>query len=78
MKTPIDFETEVGEGNDLAQLNVIGKFGAAIAIFIALILFIPNPIEGRITIAALALVIGTVSVLMIKAGSSQISKNGAP
>jgi len=69
MKTPIDFETEVGEGNDLAQLNVIGKFGAAIALFIALMLIIPNPLQGRLIIAALALVIGILSGLMIKAGS---------
>ena len=76
MKTPINFETEVGEGNDTAQLNVIGKFGAAIAAFIALMLIIPNPLEGRFVIAALALVIGSVSALMIKAGSGKVSKRG--
>ena len=69
MRTPIDFKTEVGESNDLAQLNVIGKFGAAITIFITFMLIIPNPIEGRLAIAALALIIGSVSGLMIKAGS---------
>ena len=76
MKTPINFETEVGEGNDTAQLNVIGKFGAAIAAFIALMLIIPNPLEGRFVIASLALVIGSVSALMIKAGSGKVSKRG--
>lgn len=70
MKTPIDFETEVGEGNDLAQLKVIGKFGAAIAIFIAFMLLIPNPLNGRLSIAALSLIIGCISALMIKAGSN--------
>jgi len=69
MKTPIDFETEIGEGNDLAQLNLIGKFGISIAAFIALMLIIPNPLEGRLVIAVLALVIGIISTLMIKAGS---------
>ncbi len=68
MKTPIDFEKEIGEGNDLRQLNVIGRFGAAVAIFIALLLFIPNPLYGRLAILALSLVIGGVSVLMIWAG----------
>jgi len=48
---------------------VIGKFGAAIAVFIAFMLIIPNPLEGRFAIAALALVIGSVSAFMIKAGS---------
>ena len=69
MKTPIDFESEVGEANDLAQLNVIGRFGAAIAGFIALMLFIPNPLDGRLAIATLALIIGSISALMIKASS---------
>ena len=69
MKTPIDFKAEIGEGNDRAQLKVIGRFGTAIAIFIALMLIIPNPTGGRMAIAALALIIGSVSALMIKAGS---------
>jgi SSS family transporter len=69
MKTPIDFETEVGEGNDLAQLKVIGRFGLAIAVFIGGMLIIPNPAEGRVAIAALALIIGSVSLLMVGAGS---------
>jgi len=69
MKTPINFETEVGEDNDLAQLKVIGRFGSAIAVFIAMMLIIPNPVGGRLSIAALALIIGSVSVLMIKAGT---------
>ena len=69
MKTPIDFEAEVGEGNDLAQLKTIGGFGAVIAVFIGLLLFIPNPANGRLAIAALALIIGSVSALMIRAGS---------
>lgn len=68
MKTPIDFEQEIGDGNDVRQLTAIGRFGAAVAGFIALLLVIPNPIEGRLAILALALVIGSVSALMIKAG----------
>lgn len=73
MKTPIDFDTEVGAGNDLAQLKTIGWFGAVIAIFIALLLMIPNPTGGRYAIAALAVIIGSVSALMIKAGSKATS-----
>jgi len=68
MKTPIDFEKEIGEGNDLRQLTAIGRFGVVVAGFIALLLFIPNPFEGRMAILVLALVIGGVSGLMIKAG----------
>ena len=76
MKTPIDFDAEIGQSNDLAQLKVIGWFGAAIAVFIALMLIIPNPVDGRLAITTLALIIGSVSGLMIKAGSKQLrSKN---
>lgn len=70
MKTPIDFEKEIGVGNDLRQLTTIGKFGATITCFIALFLFIPNPIEGRIAILALVSVIGIVSVVMLRMGKS--------
>ena len=69
MKTPIDFKTEVGESNDIAQLNIIGRFGLAIAAFIGLMLIIPNPIGGRLAITALAIIIGGISLLMIKASS---------
>ena len=74
MKTPIDFDAEIGQSNDLAQLKVIGWFGAAIAIFIALMLIIPNPVDGRLAITVLALIIGGVSALMIKAGSKQLRR----
>jgi len=69
MKTPIDFDAEVGEANDDKQLIIIGRFGAAIAAFVALMLIIPNPIEGRLTILSLALIIGGISAVMIRAGS---------
>ena len=74
VRTPIDFETEVGEDNDLTQLAVVGRFGAAIAVFVMLLLVIPNPVEGRIAIVVLALAIGGVSALMIKAGSKPITR----
>lgn len=73
VRTPIDFEDEIGAGNDLSQLAVIGRFGGAVAGFVALMLVIPNPVEGRIAILVLALAIGSVSAFMIKAGSKSTS-----
>jgi len=69
MRTPIDFEKEVGAGNDNQQLTLIGRFGAAVTAFVVLLLIIPNPLEGRLAILALAIMIGTISVLMLKAGN---------
>ena len=74
MKTPIDFEQEIGEGNDIRQLTAIGRFGVAIAVFIALLLFIPNPVEGRLAILVLALVIGGVSGLRLKQVGNPLSR----
>lgn len=73
VRTPINFEEEVGAGNDLSQLTVIGRFGASIAGFVALMLVIPNPTAGRIAILVLALAIGGTSALMIRAGSKSIA-----
>ncbi|WP_406684286.1 hypothetical protein N1F78_00730 [Seonamhaeicola sp. MEBiC1930] len=73
MLTPIDFEKEIGEGNDLKQLKAIGQFGLAITGFVLLLLLIPNPTEGRIAILILAITIGIVSLLMIKASNSKTS-----
>lgn len=72
MKTPIDFEKEIGEGNDLSQLTAIGRFGIAVASFIALMLIIPNPLEGRIVILVLAVIIGVISILMLRAGKEPV------
>lgn len=72
MKTPIDFEKEIGSGNDLSQLKIIGRFGLAITVFVFLLLFIPNPYEGRIAIAILALAIGIISALMLKAAQKTL------
>ena len=74
MKTPINFETEIGEGNDLTQLRVIGRFGLAIALFIAAMLIIPNPASGRLAIAILALIIGGISGLMIWRGKRALNR----
>ena len=70
MKTPIDFEKEIGEGNDMRQLTAIGGFGLAVSGFIALMLIIPNALAGRMAILALAVGIGLISLLMLKAGKA--------
>jgi peptidoglycan/LPS O-acetylase OafA/YrhL len=68
MHRPVDFASEVGAESDGRQLLVIGRLSAVVASFVLLLLFIPNPPEGRIAIVALSMVIGTVAVLLIVAG----------
>jgi SSS family solute:Na+ symporter len=50
MKTPVDFKKEVGEGTDRSQLKVIGGIACSAGGLILLLMFIPNPLEGRLSI----------------------------
>jgi Na+/proline symporter len=59
MKTPVDFKTEIGEANDGSQLAILGGFTATTGLLLFVLLLIPNPLEGRLLISALA---GTVSL----------------
>ena len=60
MKTPVDFEKEVGEGNDLSQLKIMGTFSAVIGVCICTLVFLPNPWSGRMVILFVG---GTVAVI---------------
>jgi SSS family transporter len=42
MHRPVDFAREVGPGNDLHQLTIIGRFAVGLGLLIALLLFIPG------------------------------------
>ncbi len=54
MFTPVDFRAEVGAVADFHQLRVIGRYALLMGALILLLLLIPNPVSGRVTIAALA------------------------
>ncbi|MFG0249297.1 MAG: hypothetical protein ACF8OB_10450 [Phycisphaeraceae bacterium JB051] len=61
MQTPVDFEKEVGGDNAKHQARTLGGLSIAYGIFILTLVFIPNPMIGRIAIlacAAVMLVIG--------------------
>jgi Na+/proline symporter len=60
MHTPVDFEKEVGGGNDLSQLKIMGLFSAVIGIFICLLVVLPNPMSGRLVILFVG---GTVALV---------------
>ena len=50
MLTPVDFEKEIGIPNDLRQLKIIGSFAAVIGGVICMLVFLPNPLIGRLGI----------------------------
>jgi Na+/proline symporter len=67
MHTPVDFAKEVGEASDHVQLNMIGFFTTGMAIFVALLLLVPNDFIGRLAILAIALFLGVFGLAMLLA-----------
>jgi len=68
MHTPVDFEKEIGEANDLSQLKILGNFVFGISGFFFLLLLIPNPLSGRLVILSLAVSVMLIALLMRWAG----------
>lgn len=68
MYRPVDFASEVGRGNDGRQLSIMGKFTLSIAVFTAILLFVPNPLSGRLSIAGLAAALAIIGSALIYAG----------
>jgi len=60
MHTPIDFTKEVGRGNDMSQLKIMGAFSAVIGLCICTLVFLPNPWSGRLVILFVG---GTVAII---------------
>jgi SSS family solute:Na+ symporter len=48
MRTPINFEREIGEASDHQQARVIGLLSLCYGGFITLLALIPNPPAGRL------------------------------
>ena len=66
MNRPVDFEDEVGVGNDSVQLKILGYVAFSIGIFLFLLLFLPNPLSGRLQILALSVVITIFGGILVK------------
>lgn len=48
MRTPIDFEREIGADSDRQQGTALGGLAMTYGVFIALLTLIPNPLSGRL------------------------------
>lgn len=67
MHTPVDFEKEVGGGNDRLQKKLVGTLATALGGFIALFLLLPNDAAARLAIFLVAAAVGSVGVLFLYA-----------
>ncbi|MDK2971771.1 MAG: solute:Na+ symporter, family [Candidatus Sumerlaeota bacterium] len=65
MRTPVDFEAEVGSCNDSAQLRLIGRLACVIGGFLFLLIAVPNPLAGRFQIAIVSLCVFAFGCVMV-------------
>jgi SSS family solute:Na+ symporter len=71
MRTPVDFEKEVGAGSDGHQLKVIGLLAVITGGLILLLLLVPNTLSGRFCILSVSLFILVIGLLMMLSGLKQ-------
>lgn len=50
MHRPVDFAKEIGEGSDRKQALALARLCTAYGVFISLLVLIPNPLTGRLSI----------------------------
>jgi SSS family transporter len=75
MKTPIDFEKEVGEDSSAAQCKMMGSFSFAYGVILLMCILIPNPIEGRMGFLFCSIIMMTIGGLLIKSARSHSNLN---
>lgn len=64
IKTPVDFETEVGDDNTAQQAGITGVLAMIYGGFIALAVLVPNPLSGRIAIGSIAVTMLIIGALL--------------
>jgi solute:Na+ symporter, SSS family len=64
MKTPVDFQKEIGEDNDAQQCELLGLLCLIYGGFVALLVLIPNPLGGRMALLACAGMVLIVGALL--------------
>lgn len=71
-RTPVDFQAEIGEGNDRQQMRMIGTLALLLGVFIALFLLFPNEWNGRLQIAAVASAVGGMGAFLLAASRGRV------
>lgn len=64
MAKPIDFAREIGEGSDSRQLLVMGNAALTLGSLLCLLVFVPNPLFGRVLAGGVALTIVAIGALL--------------
>ncbi len=54
MRTPIDYDREVGSKRDVTQLRIMGRVAVVGGSCLALLIFVPNPTSGRLAVLFVA------------------------
>ncbi len=75
MKTPVNFKDEVGSETDSIQLKIVGYVSLSIGIFASFLLFLPNPLNGRLQILFVSGSIIAFALIMIYSGHARSRKN---
>jgi len=74
LKTPVDFEQEVGEADDHSQLKIVGGLGMLIAVLILTLLFFVKETDPRYGVIFVACFIGGISAWMYFTGRARQKK----
>lgn len=68
MHRPVDFEREVGAGNDPQQLIILGRFALCIGVLISLLAILPQDGHDRMCVLFVAGFVASAGSLLIYAG----------
>jgi SSS family solute:Na+ symporter len=64
-RTPVDFLSEVGEGNDRQQMQLIGILASVLGVFISCFLLFPNSYVARFQILSVAAFVGSIGLFLL-------------
>ena len=72
MRTPIDFEKEIGAGKDSVQSKTLGILCLIYGGFVTLMALVPNPLTGRLAFLFCGGLIGGVGLLLYRASKKKV------
>ena len=70
MAKPVDFESEIGGNSDKRQLTIMGNASLVLGLLLCLLVFIPNPLSGRLLAGGVALTIVAIGAILRQRGKS--------